>query len=106
MQRSVWNDSDIFDKPYAVDSSGNLYVHEEGYNNDASPMMSFIKTSEFDLDEGDQVMFADRVIPDAKIDRNLNYTFNYRKYPNETPKTKGPFAVTSTTRKFNPRIRS
>lgn len=106
LDRTVWVDADVFDKPYALKSAGGLFIHEQGVDDDTVPMKSFLKTSVFDLDEGDAVMFVDRVIPDGKFVKPINMSFEYSKYPGSTEVfTKGPFQITSTTRKFNPRIR-
>lgn len=106
MERTVWHDVDIFAKPYALDSSGNIYIHEQGKDDDAAGMQVFLQTSFFDLDDGGEIMFVDRVIPDSTITKEVFYNFSYKKYPQATEEfSKGPFQVTPTTRKFHPRIR-
>lgn len=104
--RTVWQDRDIFEKPYAFDADGTLYIHEQGENNDAANLKAFLKTSFFDISDGDDLMFVDRVVPDHEITQELNYQFTYKKYPNDTETfTKGPYKVTPTVKKFNPRVR-
>lgn len=106
LERVVWQDVDIFDRPYAFGPDGVLYIHEQGKNNDTLAIKATLLTSFFDLDDGGEIMFLDRVIPDNTVDKDLNYTFNYKKYPQSQESfTKGPFATTSVTTKIQPRIR-
>jgi hypothetical protein len=106
IDRTTWNDSDIFDRPYATQSDGTLFVHEQGKNNDATGLKAYIQTSDFDIGNGDLMYYVDRVIPDGDFTKNINYTFFSKKYPNSTNIVeKGPFVVTSATRKFHPRTR-
>lgn len=39
MDRTAWVDKDVFDKPYGINSSGVLYVHERGKDDDAVPFL-------------------------------------------------------------------
>jgi hypothetical protein len=108
IDRTVWNDIDIFDKPYAIDPDGNLFIHEQGTNDDTGNLKAFLTTAMYDIGDGDQLMYIDRVIPDATINRTLNYSLESKKYPNsgaDQTTSKGPFAVTSVTNKFHPRLR-
>ena len=81
MNRSVWHDVDIFSRPYAIDTSGNLMIHEQGKNDDANGMKVQLVTSYFDLDDGNEMMFVDRHIPDIILEKDLNVTYNFKKYP-------------------------
>ena len=104
--RTVFLDKGTFDRPYAVDTSGHLYIHEQGKDVNTSGMKSFVITSFVDLADGDNLMFVDRVIPDNTITKEMSYEYTYKKYPQSTEEfTKGPFTVTPTTKKVNPRIR-
>ena len=106
IDRTCFHDVDIFDRPYGFSSNGTLYIHETGKNDDAQNLKATLKTSEFDIGDGDKLMFIDRIIPDHTIEREFNYQINYKKYPQGTESfEKGPFRVTPSTRKFHPRIR-
>lgn len=106
MDRTVWSDVDIFSRPYAIDTSGNLLIHEQGKNADTAGFRAVLKTSFFDLDDGDKLMFVERYIPDNKIVKDLNITFNYKKYPQAQESfTKGPFTLLDSTQKIHPRVR-
>lgn len=106
MERTAWHDVDIFERPYAFDSNGNLYIHEQGKNDNALGMKAQLTTSFFDIEDGTNMMFVDRHIPDSEIVKDLNVVYNYKKYPhsNECFEKSG-YVFTSTTRKVHPRIR-
>jgi hypothetical protein len=77
IERTAWLDTPLREKPLAVnttigsdgvpDTPGALYRHEDGVDDDAAPMMSFIQSSDFDLDDGDQFMLTRRMIPDISF---------------------------------------
>ena len=71
--RTAWLDTAIRYYPQAANtpsdtSSGYLYSHELGVNDDELPMDSYIQSSDFDLDDGDQFMLTRRIIPDISFD--------------------------------------
>jgi len=71
--RTAWLDTSIRYYPQAANtpsdtSSGYLYSHELGVNDDDLPMDSYIQSSDFDLDDGDQFMLTRRIIPDISFD--------------------------------------
>ncbi len=104
--RTVWTDAGIFSEPYAIKTDGTILVQETGFDDDASPLKSFVQTSFFDIKDGDKLMFVDRFVPDAKITKSLNLTLNYKKYPQALESfTKGPYALNPTTRKISTRLR-
>jgi hypothetical protein len=67
MSRTAWLDSGIRDYPMAVESNQVLY-HEYGADDQsgASPaaISAYIQSSDFDLDDGDNFSFVNRIIPD------------------------------------------
>jgi hypothetical protein len=71
--RTAWLDTAIRYYPQAANTpsgteSGYLYSHELGVNDDDLPMDSYIQSSDFDLDDGDQFMLTRRIIPDISFD--------------------------------------
>ena len=109
LNRTVWLDRNIFPKPYAVDELGRLYVHEEGKDADGSPLEAYIRSSYFDIDDGEDMMFMDRVLPDVLLpsSRNMEITFFVKKYPHPGADiiTKGPYFFDDTKRKISLRVR-
>jgi len=71
--RTAWLDTAIRGNPIAARtlngaSTGHLFEHEVGVNDDTSPMQSYIESSDFDLGDGEKFMLTDRMIPDFKFD--------------------------------------
>ena len=68
LSRTAWADRSVLQYPIAAASDGYLYYHEFGLNDGAqnppASIAAFIESSTFDIGEGDQFMFASRVIPD------------------------------------------
>jgi hypothetical protein len=71
MPRTAWLDTSIRYFPQATNTDdhtgsglGYLYAHENGVNADTDPMESYIQSSDFDLDDGDQFMLTRRILPD------------------------------------------
>jgi hypothetical protein len=79
IQRTAWLDTPLRQYPQAANTtvtvngvsvttgSGYLYNHENGVDDDGAPMDSFIQSSDFDLDDGDQFMLTRRILPDIQF---------------------------------------
>jgi hypothetical protein len=77
IDRTAWLDTPLRQNPQAANTSitvngntvttgsGYLYSHENGINDDTLPMDSYIQSSDFDLDDGDQFMLTRRILPDV-----------------------------------------
>ena len=70
--RTAWLDTAIRGNPIAAStldgaSSGHLFEHESGVNDDGAPMVSYIESSNFDLSDGEKFMLTDRMIPDFRF---------------------------------------
>jgi len=80
IDRTAWLDTPLRPYPQAantaitVDGStvttgpGYLYNHENGVNDDDIAMDSYIQSSDFDLDDGDNFMLTRRILPDIGFD--------------------------------------
>ena len=114
LSRTAWVDYGIHDNPRGSGTSSGtnyVYVHESGDDNDGSPMTSFIESADFDLGDGEQFMFVDRLIPDIDItssdaEASVNYIFKTRNYPGDSLSTNSTNAVKSTTQQAFLRSRS
>lgn len=108
--RTVWLDRSIFNTPYAISSDGTLYAHEQGKDADGDVLEAFIKSADFDLEDGQQLIFIDRIVPDIKLpeNRNIEIRLFLKKYPNPNTKvqTKGPYFFDSTKDKISMRARA
>lgn len=67
--RTAWQDTGLFDKPFAASADKNIYQHETGNNaaTDSSPhaaMSAFITSAQVSVDQGDRFVLMNRIIPD------------------------------------------
>ena len=63
LSRTAFLDRGLRSFPTAA-SSGYLYSHEVGYDDDGSAMTSTLESSPIDIGEGDKFVFVNRIIPD------------------------------------------
>ena len=77
------------------------------YTGDGQALSSFIESAEFDLDEGKQLMFADKLIPDYTFStgEQIKFSIKTRRYPSDDFQEKGPFTINADTQKVNMRAR-
>ena len=73
LARTAWLDTPLRNYPQAANTdggttSGYLYSHENGIDADGAPMDSYIQSSDFDLDDGEQFMLTRRILPDLQFD--------------------------------------
>lgn len=91
MDRTAWADSGLVQYPLASASDGYLYYQESGLDdgseNPAAPLNAYIESAVFDIGEGDQYMFATRMIPDLTFRSSTNvlpeamFTLKARNFP-------------------------
>ena len=88
------------------------YCHEKGTDQinstGTSAIAAFIRSSDFDIDDGEFLMSMRRFIPDYKqIVGNSKISLFISDFPSETQTVSplGPFTVTSTTTKIDTRAR-
>jgi hypothetical protein len=112
--RTAWVDYGIHNNPRASGvASGTqyIYVHESGDDDDGSAMTSYVESGDFDLGDGEQFMFLNRLIPDIDItssdaEASVNYILKTRNYPGDSLTTNSTNAVKSTTQQAFLRGRS
>ena len=111
LSRTAWLDEGTVDYPRAT-SNNYLYEHEFGYNDDGSPMTNvFIESSDFDIGDGEQFAFINRILPDVKFLNNssagkVNLVLKTRNFPGDTLATNSTSAVGSTTQQAHIRGRA
>ena len=102
IDRTAWLDTPLRPYPQAantaitVDGStvttgpGYLYNHENGVDDDDIAMDSYIQSSDFDLDDGDNFMLTRRILPDIGFDGStaaspeVTLTVRPRNFPGST----------------------
>ena len=113
LSRTAWVDYGIHDNPRAcgVDGGANfVYLHEQGTNADGAAMTSFIESGDFDLGDGEQFMFLNRIIPDVDIttssSSSVDYIIKTRNFPGDSLSTNSTSTVQSSTAQSFVRARS
>jgi hypothetical protein len=90
MGRTAWQDNAFVGLPIAAAQDGYLYYQEFGLNDGSGdlpvPLNAYIESSTVDIAEGDQFMFASRIIPDITFRNSDNsptatFTIKARNYP-------------------------
>lgn len=78
MPRTTWQDRNVLSFPIAASPDGYIYYHENGLNdgsvNPPVAIAPYIESSVIDMGDGDQFMFATRVIPDLTFRNSTNAT--------------------------------
>ena len=86
--RTAWLDTPLRDFPTGLfteayeytatvagtPNSGNLYQHEVGVDDDGEPMVAYIESNDFDLEQGDQFLLTRRIIPDINYNQSTAVT--------------------------------
>ena len=72
IERTAWLDSPIRRFPQGANTVGGtttgvVYAHENGLDDDDLPIDSYITSSYFDLEDGDQFMLTRRLLPDVSF---------------------------------------
>lgn len=93
LARTAWIDSHTRGKPFGT-NNGILYEHEVGtdacddfYGNDPQPIVAYIESADFDIDDGDKFSFIKRIIPDIDFQQStaenpsVVYTLKARNFP-------------------------
>jgi hypothetical protein len=90
MSRTAWHDNAFAGLPIAAAQDGYLYYQESGLNDGSGdvpvPLNAYIESSVVDIGEGDQFMFASRIIPDitfrnSTTEPTATFTIKARNYP-------------------------
>lgn len=114
MGRTVWYPPQSgFSNPIAVAPDGSIYYHELGLDNDTAAFNAWIETGVLEMESpqgglGDDVLFLDRAVPDNYLasGKSLQFTVYCRIFPNDSDEiVKGPFTITSSTKKVDTRAR-
>jgi hypothetical protein len=112
LNRSAWIDQSVLGFPIGATSSGGIFQHETSPDANGSPVMASFTTGYFFLEEGENFVIVDQVLPDFKwstftgdASAQIQLSFNVIGYPNDTPITYGPYLVTSTTKFISTRFR-
>lgn len=112
MPRSAWIDQSILGMPISASPSGVIYNQETTTDADGSPLTTTATTGYFYLEEGENFVYVDQIMPDFKWGTfagsqtaQIQLTFNVTNFPGDTPRVYGPYTVTQATEYLNVRFR-
>ena len=111
LERHAWLDSGIENYPRAT-YNGYLFEQEDGFNDDGNPMTNvFIESSDFEVGEGEQFAYIQRMFPDLKFLANsdsgkVNLVLKTRNNPGESLSTSSTSSIGSSTGQVSLRARS
>lgn len=78
MPRTAWLDRNVLAFPLAISPDGYVYYQENGLDdgsvNPPAALTPYVESSVVDIGDGDQFMFATRVIPDLTFRNSTNQT--------------------------------
>lgn len=104
LDRTVWADDSVYLFPVASDVSGNTYYHDYGDSANGESIYAYLQSGEFDLQDGQQIAFINRIVPDFTLkdgdplQGNLTITLRGRKAPGDSNVvTRGPYTVSAGT---------
>ena len=114
LARTAWVDEGIVDYPRAagLDTYNYIYRQEQGTDADGAAMDNvYIESGDFDIGDGDQLQFINRIIPDliftgSAITQTINMVLKTRNYPSATLTTNSTSAITNSTEKVDIRARA
>lgn len=91
LARTVWVDRGLEDNPLAASPDGYLYSHEDGFDDGSSnpptAISAYVESSIFDIGDGEQFMFIDKMIPDLSFENTTSasptavFTLTVGNYP-------------------------
>jgi hypothetical protein len=104
--RTAWVSQGVFANPIAVDIDGTIWQQEVDWDDDGDPLNAFIETGAFEIGQGDEFLFIDRIIPDIKTSGGTStITFYVAPYPNGPETSKGPYSLEDGVEKTDVRLR-
>ena len=90
-------------------AGSNLYNNEptDIFTGNGAGLTSYLESGDFDIADGNELMFMDKIIPDFDINTgNIKFSVKTKQYPESTEVTeKGPFTISNTTQKVDMRAR-
>ncbi len=105
---TTWDDKVAFDNTITTGNDSYLFDNEPAgiFTGDGEALTSFIESADFDIEDGDVLMFMDRIIPDFEInDGDITMDVTGQSFPVNGAVTKGPFNISKTTQKVDFRLR-
>lgn len=99
---------EAYDLPFALDSLGNVFIHESGVDDNGNALEAFIESHDLQIGDGKAAAQISQAVPDMlRQTGNLLLTLKGKKRPNDAAyKTKGPYTITVETEVKGVRIKA
>jgi hypothetical protein len=108
LARTAWIDQSVLGPPIGSGTDNYIYQHEISQSADGNAMPSYFQTGYFSLNNAEDFVFVDYLIPDMKWgdygssnSAQIDIYANVTNYPNDTPTTYGPYLTNSSTEVAN-----
>jgi hypothetical protein len=111
LARTAWVDAGIHQRPRGsgiVSGTSFVFIHENGESDDGANMNSYIESSDFDLQDGNNFMFVSKIIPDIELagtDAEVSYILKTRDFPSSSAVTEATASILADTKKADIRCR-
>jgi len=88
LARTAWEPSGVFNNPIALAPNGYMFDHEVGTTANGAALNAWLETSDFDIEDGANLMAMQSIIPDFKAQTgDVRFSLRLRQYP------QGPMTV-------------
>lgn len=112
LARTAWIDQSVLGEPIGATPQGLVMQHETSPDADGQPLQATFTTGWFTIAEGQKLTFLDWFFPDMKwkyfngsSSASVQVLIEAANYPNETPRSYGPFTMTDAKDYVNCRLR-
>lgn len=95
LDRTCGVDASVFNYPFWVDTTGDVYEHEVGLNYNGDTI--FAETGPISLGSGDNTYSVNKLYPDELTQGEVSATFKTRFHPNDTERSYGPYSMANPT---------
>jgi hypothetical protein len=92
LNRTAWCPAGIFPTPIACRDDGRIFNQETGRTANGSALGWFIRTSDFDIGDGDTLLALIGIVPDlARPVGSISFSIHTKEWPNKPPINFGPY---------------
>ena len=99
LERTSWVPDGVFTRPILTGTDGKVYMHENGYNANGTPLNEarFVEGGAQSLGVGDQVSVVLKMLPDERTLGQTRVRFSSRFAPNGPATEHGPYDMSAMT---------
>jgi hypothetical protein len=105
---TTFKDRNVYDNTITTGSDSYLYDNEPAdiYTGDNETITNYVESSDFDIEEGMDMIFIDKIIPDFELnDGTIAIKITTKQYPTGPEVVKGPYYINASTQKIDLRAR-